>query len=309
MKKFCTLAFIAVSLMVANAQLKVKSCGQLQIGQETADDHKYLPLVREGVEWHYQFEDNNPITGTKYDVFYRFDGTEYIDGNKYFVLYRYLDREFNKSKAQIAAYMYENEDNESVFSICQLSFDGQNINCPKMLAYDFATQSTNDEFKCGEVTMSIKSAIVEGVSRKVVYQDNTIWAIEGIGMATREVWWGYLAYPMLTMPSAYPCESFLLLDVKEIETGKYLYRYDDFFGSVESTAISSNQLSVSISGGQLTVSGVDNCSSITIRDTSGRTVSSAKANTINVSGLEKGMYIVSAISTSGKTQSKVVAIH
>lgn len=299
---------IAVSLMTVNAQLKVKSCGQIQIGNESADDHKYLPMVREGVEWHYQFEDNNPITGTKYDVFYRFDGTEYIDGTKYFVLYRYLDREFNKSKAQVAAYMYEIEDKERVFSICRMNFGGQYINRPQMLAYDFATPTTFDEFKCGQVTMSIQSAIVEGVTRKVVYQDDMVWAIEGIGMATRDVWWGYLAYPMLNIPAAYPCASFILLDVKEIETGKYLYRYDDFFGSVESTAMSSNQLSVSISGGQLTVSGVDDCSSITIRDISGRTVSTAKANTIDVSGLEKGLYIVSAASASGKIQSKVVAI-
>ncbi len=272
-----------------------------------ADEHKYLPMVREGVEWHYQYEDNHPTTGTKYDVYYRFDGAESVDGTKYNVLYRYTDKEFDKSKAEVAAYMRETEETESVYSICKLNFAGENINSPEQLTYDFATPSTSNEF-VNFTPISVKSATVEGVDRKVIYQGDLVWAIEGIGMATSDPWWGYLPYPLLSMPSAYPCNFIILLDVKEIATGNYLYRYDNFFGSVEETTTPTNRISVKVSAGLLAVNGADDCSSITISDLSGQTIASAKGKTVDISNLSKGLYVVSATSDSGNMQSKVVAI-
>lgn len=105
MKKLYTLILMAIAAITA-----------------TAADLTYMPMVREGVEWHYATQNVRQGGTDTGNIYLRFDGSETVDGKTYSVLYRYDTPAFDKAKAQIAAYM--REDGHKVYAICKIKPDG-----------------------------------------------------------------------------------------------------------------------------------------------------------------------------------------
>lgn len=105
MKKLYTLILMAMAAITA-----------------TAADWTYMPMVREGVEWHYATQNVRQGGTDVGNIYLRFDGSETVDGKTYSVLYRYDTPAFDKAKAQIAAYM--REDGHKVYAICKIKPDG-----------------------------------------------------------------------------------------------------------------------------------------------------------------------------------------
>ena len=101
MKKLYTLILMAMAAITA-----------------TAADLTYMPMVREGVEWHYATQNVRQGGTDTGNIYLRFDGSETVDGKTYSVLYRYDTPAFDKAKAQIAAYM--REDGHKVYAICKI---------------------------------------------------------------------------------------------------------------------------------------------------------------------------------------------
>ena len=101
MKKLYTLILMAMAAITA-----------------TAADWTYMPMVREGVEWHYATQNVRQGGTDTGNIYLRFDGSETVDGKTDSVLYRYDTPAFDKAKAQIAAYM--REDGHKVYAICKI---------------------------------------------------------------------------------------------------------------------------------------------------------------------------------------------
>lgn len=126
MKKLYTLILMAMAAITA-----------------TAADWTYMPMVREGVEWHYATQNVRQGGTDTGNIYLRFDGSETVDGKTYSVLYRYDTPAFDKAKAQIAAYM--REDGHKVYAICKIKPDGTSTSgneSEERVAYDFDTPKT-----------------------------------------------------------------------------------------------------------------------------------------------------------------------
>lgn len=59
----------------------------LRLGAEAPADYEYVPLVREGVEWVYDWTYYNQTIGGRF--FLQFSGDSIINGKTYKVCYRY----------------------------------------------------------------------------------------------------------------------------------------------------------------------------------------------------------------------------
>lgn len=267
----------------------------------SAADWTYMPMVREGVEWHYTTNSFNEDGYDATEVYLRFDGKETIGDKTYSVLYRYDSPEFDKSNARVAAYM--REDGEKVYSICKLMPNGDVAeDNGEVLAYDFATPDG------GSFSIVEKSDFVtiDGVSRKALYGNGWIWAVDGIGMATDIMLDGYLPYPFNSMAPAtfYFCTR--LVDLKDIATGKTVYSHDDFYGSVGS--VETGKVNVAVDGGMLTVSCQDDeCVSVALTSATGAAVARAGSSQLSTAGLQRGVYVVTATMASGKQEVMKVA--
>lgn len=135
MKKLYTLILMAMAAITA-----------------TAADWTYMPMVREGVEWHYATQNVRQGGTDVGNIYLRFDGSETVDGKTYSVLYRYDTPAFDKAKAQIAAYM--REDGHKVYAICKIKPDGTSTSgneSEERVAYDFDTPENNTFANVGKV--------------------------------------------------------------------------------------------------------------------------------------------------------------
>lgn len=267
----------------------------------SAADWTYMPLVREGVEWHYTSQNVRAGGTDEKDFYLRFDGTATVGDKTYSVLYRYDSPEYDKVKAQVAAYM--REDGEKVYSICKLMPNGDAAEDKgEVLAYDFATPDG------GSFSFVEKSDFVtiDGVSRKALYGNGWIWAVDGIGMATDMMLDGYLPYPLnsLAPTTFYFCTR--LVDMKDIATGKAVYSHDDFYGSVGS--VETGKVNVAVGGGMLTVGCKDDeCVSVALTSATGAAVARTEGGQLSTAGLQRGVYVVTATMASGKQEVMKVA--
>lgn len=278
----------------------------LYVSDAFGGGYKYQPLVREGVEWHYLYCNRAPVDGmytyTETDVYFRFDGTETINGKTYSVLYRYTT-DYKKSEAQIAAYM--REDGEKVWSICKLNYRGdQNDSDNEFLAYDFDTPATD----CAAQNLSTQFVEVNGVEHEAIKSGNHDWAIDGIGMAVETDCWGYLAMPDFTLPSITFYDGMLLKDLKETESGKYIYQHDNYYASVDSPVSQASQISIDVNSGVLYVKGISRCKNISVYDLAGKTVVSGNSDLVVVSSLKSGLYVVKITTDSEKVYTQKVEI-
>ena len=178
MKKLYTLILMAMAAITA-----------------TAADWTYMPMVREGVEWHYATQNVRQGGTDTGNIYLRFDGSETVDGKTYSVLYRYDTPAFDKAKAQIAAYM--REDGHKVYAICKIKPDGTSTSgneSEERVAYDFDTPENNTFAIVGKVDF----ITVGNTSHKALSDNsvNHIWAIDGIGIAAEGFTAdGYLPFP------------------------------------------------------------------------------------------------------------------
>ena len=164
----------------------------------TAADWTYMPMVREGVEWHYATQNVRQGGTDTGNIYLRFDGSETVDGKTYSVLYRYDTPAFDKAKAQIAAYM--REDGHKVYAICKIKPDGTSTSgneSEERVAYDFDTPENNTFAIVGKVDF----ITVGNTSHKALSDNsvNHIWAIDGIGIAAE----GFTADGYLPFPNPY----------------------------------------------------------------------------------------------------------
>lgn len=171
----------------------------------TAADWTYMPMVREGVEWHYATQNVRQGGTDTGNIYLRFDGSETVDGKTYSVLYRYDTPAFDKAKAQIAAYM--REDGHKVYAICKIKPDGTSTSgneSEERVAYDFDTPENNTFAIVGKVDF----ITVGNTSHKALSDNsvNHIWAIDGIGIAAE----GFTADGYLPFPNPYVVASTIL---------------------------------------------------------------------------------------------------
>lgn len=269
----------------------------------SAADWTYMPMVREGVEWHYTTESYNAEGHNATQVYLRFDGKETIGDKTYSVLYRYDSPEFDKSNARVAAYM--REDGEKVYTICKLMPNGDAAeDTGEQLAYDFATPA-------GGSFASVEKAdfvTVDGVTHKALYEWDRVWAIDGIGIASEIRLDGYLPYPFNSMAPATFYFAMRLIDLKETATGKVIYSSDSFYGSVAGIE-ASDGLCVTSADGSLHASVKSgDCRSLTLTSSVGTTVATTSGSQLSADGMQPGVYIVTAATASGKRISRKVIV-
>ena len=292
MKKLYTLILMAMAAITA-----------------TAADWTYMPMVREGVEWHYATQNVRQGGTDTGNIYLRFDGSETVDGKTYSVLYRYDTPAFDKAKAQIAAYM--REDGHKVYAICKIKPDGTSTSgneSEERVAYDFDTPENNTFAIVGKVDF----ITVGNTSHKALSDNsvNHIWAIDGIGIAAE----GFTADGYLPFPNPYVVASTFyfstyLVDLKEIATGNTIYSHDSFYGSVADIKADNRPLTVIVAGGRINaVSPRGECSDLTIANTTGATVAHSEGASASIEGLTPGIYVVTATTPEGKRVAKKIAL-
>ena len=292
MKKLYTLILMAMAAITA-----------------TAADWTYMPMVREGVDWHYATQNVRQGGTDTGNIYLRFDGSETVDGKTYSVLYRYDTPAVDKAKAQIAAYM--REDGHKVYAICKIKPDGTSTSgneSEERVAYDFDTPENNTFAIVGKVDF----ITVGNTSHKALSDNsvNHIWAIDGIGIAAE----GFTADGYLPFPNPYVVASTFyfstyLVDLKEIATGNTIYSHDSFYGSVADIKADNCPLTVIVAGGRINaVSPKGECSDLTIANTTGATVAHSEGASASIEGLTPGIYVVTATTPEGKRVAKKIAL-
>ena len=260
----------------------------LRLGAKAPADYEYVPIVREGVEWVYDWSYYNPTIEGRF--FLQFSGDSIINGKTYKVCYRYHTPELHKEE---------------------------------LLAYDFNVElngyvrlPNGQEYPIDRIGY----VRIGGKLRKAYYAysssvGQTLWAIEGIGYATNRQVDGDLISPYLEACACFPAYTSCLAYVHRLGSdSEWEYSHDDFdFDNIDDIG-NYTELEFGVGDGSLTVAtprgGVRRTR---LLDLDGNVVWSSNhedvsAVSIPTEEFAKGAYIVEAETVSGVSVSQRVAV-
>lgn len=302
---------------------------QQRMVAEEPEGYEYVPMVREGVEWGYEWSIPT-IYGKTSSYYIQFNGDTIIDKKTYKKCYRYNSLQFSKGNARLAG--FAREENQKVYAIIKLNADGSPYSFSgEQLIYDFNAPKGTDiiinGLYCGTVSR-IEYVKLRGQWRKAVYislgedsPNDFLYAVEGLGIVHPSE--SYLLYPFPDRQSCTLCFTAHLNYVSNYPqcegyeyNADFEYRYDEDYdnlemGGVETVNTTSDDLQVTQGDGWLRV-GVDDCyRRAELADAKGVVVDAVTLQgetevEFQTVGLLAGIYVVSLISDNAVNTVKVI---
>lgn len=300
----------------------------LRLGAEAPADYEYVPLVREGVEWVYDWTYYNQTIGGRF--FLQFSGDSIINGKTYKVCYRYHTPELNKEDAFIEG--FAREEDKRVYVIGRRVPDGGTDNSytayddrhkEEFLAYDFNVDLNGYVRLPNEQEYPIDRidyVRIGGKLRKAYYAysgsvGHTLWAIEGIGYATKRQVDGDLISPYLTACACFPTYTSCLAYVHQVGSDtEWGYSHDDFDFDNINDIWNCTELEFGASDGTLTVATPrDEVRCARLLDLDGNVAWSFSHQCVNTvviptEDLGKGVYVIEAETSGGASLRQRVVV-
>lgn len=300
----------------------------LRLGAKAPADYEYVPLVREGVEWVYDWSYYNPTIEGRF--YLQFSGDSIINGKTYKVCYRYHTPELHKEDAFIEGFV--REEDKRVYVIGRRVPDGGTDNSytayddrhkEEFLAYDFNVElngyvrlPNGQEYPIDRIGY----VWIGGKLRKTYYAysgsvGHTLWAIEGIGYATKRPVDGDLISPYLEACACFPTYTSCLAYVHQVGSdSEWEYSHDDFdFDNIDDIW-NYTELEFGVGDGSLTVASPrGEVRRTRLLDLDGNVVwasshEDVSAVSIPTEEFAKGVYIVEAETVGGISVSQRVAV-
>ena len=311
---------LAFCLAIACCTFGVTAQQRVETAAEEPEDYEYVPLVREGVEWGYEW-----LYGY-YGIEGRFritmSGNATIDGNDYVKCYRsaYLDVDADRDLAG-----YVREEDRKVYCILLREPTGHVVEQPtEMLLYDF-NADVGDVYNGDPQNMedanrvaSVDYVKVAGKYRKRITGYGGLEIVEGLGPVSSGHH-GDLLSPMDAFMSCSVCFRGTLSYVRAVEDlyngNPDRFEYDarvDSFSGINKTEADDYGLQVSQCDGWLRVSVDCDCyRRAELTDAKGMVTDAVKLSgeseaVLSTAGLSPGVYVVSLISDTAVRSAKVL---
>lgn len=310
-------------------------------GSKPSAAYEYVPLVREGVEWGYAYENPDNISGELTYYRLQFRGTTEINGKIYHNLLKYYG--YTRYNSEIVAYMRE-EDKKVYVTFSDDSSE-------EYLRFDFGLKE-GDKFQGSEISHArtcIETGFVNtatGPRRYMkfssdVYEPEYDMLIEGIGpyKSTPETYYygGSIIKPIYDISACHPkCDKFdILLYERKVNTyieqkGEMIWtnpvcfeaigKYDpsvwhwnnlEILGAVENTLTEGTDVEITVENNAVNVnSSTTDILYVETYDIEGRLLSTMKPvnNRCSVSlSSISGMAIVKVTTTTGIYSTKVAS--
>lgn len=299
----------------------------LSIHSEEPADYEYVPTVREGIEWTYNWNYNSPYKEGQY--YLQFSGDSVINGKTYKVCYRYATVSLNKKDAIIEG--FAREEDKKVYIIGRRTPDGNesnmivgygDFNTEERLVYDF-TVGLGDNIQVFEGAREYPVGAIGYVRigdklRKAIYVGGlfgtTLWAIEGIGFASERDYDADLITPDLAIYGCFPCFTCQLAYVQKCWNKGIEFDYTDFDFDTIDYIENHTELMFVLDSGKLTITAPDSDVRRTqIVDTGGKVVWNSMHNGVSTveiptADFQKGVYIAIAETAKGRRLSQKVVL-
>lgn len=316
-------------LALAGCAFGVMAQQGIETSVEEPLGYEYVPIVREGVEWGYEWYVAS-VYGKTSSYYIQFDGDTVIGGKTYKKCYRYNSWYLVQPNARLAG--FAREENHKVYAIIKLRGDGAPLwQESEQLIYDFDAPA-GTEIRINNTYYGTVSRIeyinLRGQWRKAIYtyfgesgDKEYLYAVEGLGIVLPSV--GYLLDPHPDREACILCyENHLnyVSDYPQCEGAEYRaefeYCYDEDYeqikGSVETVEADGPGLQVSQGDSWLRVAvGCDCYRRAELTDSKGSVVDSVELHgdevvEFSTYGLPSGVYVVSLVSDSAVRSEKVL---
>ena len=236
----------ALIFVIVGCVFGVMAQQRVETAAEEPEGYEYVPIVREGVEWGYEWSIPT-IYGKTSSYYIQFKGEAIIDGKTYKKCYRYNSMQFSKENGRLAG--FAREEDKKVYAIIKLNAEGEPYGSDKeQLIYDFNAPKGTDVIinglYCGTVSR-IEYVKIRNQWRKAVYlsmgEDNPsdfLYAVEGLGIVHPSE--SYLLYPFPDRQSCTLCFTAHLNYVSNYPqcegyeyNADFEYRYDEDYDNLE----------------------------------------------------------------------------
>ncbi len=309
------LAIIIVSLTV-------------MIGRAQEVEYKYVPIVREGVEWGYVASYHFPPDAEYYRL--QLKGDTVINGKTYKRCYAYQTATLNIEIATLHGFLREedkrvyfipNLEEENLTGIwILLKFIYEEYGDDERMIYDF-NLNVGDTFEPADLLINITDISlveVDGIMRKRFHDGNTATNaysfIEGAGAVGNMC--GELVYPFTDWMTNGAIVRFNF--ERNVADGRIVYKSEEFddgdptcAGESVTAVMQSPAITITVAGKTVTASASGNGTiTATIHDINGRTVATAQSAdgslTVDMAGFTPGIYIVTATTANDRKIRKII---